>query len=89
MEDNLSDRMAAPRKRGRPSNTEIAARSEPEPVEAVHIPVPGIRCMHCGRGTTPRIIRTAGLQRTVACTLCGRHMVLVYKAGVPVLGRVI
>ena len=91
MQDNIQNRQSLPAKRGgRPTNAEVERRPAPIPVETVTIPITGIRCLHCGKGMMPRILRTTGLQRTVSCSLCGKCMVMVYtKEGIPAIGRCI
>jgi hypothetical protein len=85
MDEQQHDRMAIPRKRGRPSLAEISARAAP--VEAVAIVITtinlpamsGFRCPHCGRGQAPRITKTAGLIRFCLCGLCGKSMRVEYS----------
>lgn len=79
MDHDYTNRLAATtRKRGRPSNAEIAAR-QTVPAEAVQIMVPmaGLRMPCCGRTVVPRILRTLGRERTVACT-CGHTARVAY-----------
>jgi hypothetical protein len=85
MEDSIPNRMATPRKRGRPSLAEIAARMEPVAAQPVTIeqpnlpPMAGFFCPKCGRAQCPRITKTHGLTRYCACGLCGKPMRVEYS----------
>lgn len=88
MEDALSNRQDAPRRRkqGRPTLAEVAARAAPEPPKVAPIPNPnpglppiyGFVCPMCGRAQNPRIIRTVGLVRIASCELCGCRLKMTY-----------
>ena len=85
MESNEWNRMASPRKRGRPSLAEVAARAAPVDaipvvITAVHLPpMRGFRCPHCGRGQAPKITQTAGVIRYCKCSLCDGRMRVEYS----------
>lgn len=84
MDEQQHDRMATPRKRGRPSLAEISARAAPVDAVAIVIttinlpPMDGFRCPRCGRGQVPRITQTVGLTRYCNCGLCGKRMRVEY-----------
>ncbi len=82
MEATPHDRMAIPRKRGRPSNAELAAREKPVPAEeapiSVSVTMQGIRCIGCGRHMVPKVESTRGALRYVRCSLCGSRMAVEY-----------
>jgi hypothetical protein len=78
VEENINNRQAGPRKRGRPSKEYSAANPFVPAVEVPLPPVVGLICLACGRGMQPRIINTARLMRTIACTLCGARMRAIY-----------
>lgn len=89
------NRMATVKKRGRPSNAEIAARAPAVPVVEVMVqpdPLPalaGIVCPCCGRSMIPRIVRTDGNERTVVCAFTGRRMLITYQDTKPLRARLI
>lgn len=91
MEDKSRNRMATPEKRGRPTNDDLAEREAPVPVrgafgevEPVALPpMSPMLCLCCGRGQTPKVIRTNGHQRTVTCGLCAGRMLITYGFGKP------
>lgn len=76
--------MASPKKRGRPTNAEIMARggaqAAVEVTISVVVPMKGISCPACGKAMVPRIQRTRGNSRFVACCLCPANMVIDYTA---------
>ncbi len=83
MDDNLSDRMAAPknRGRGRPPKTEVENR--PPPIEAGPVPLPlGWICPCCGRGMVPKVLRSVSQElKYCSCTLCGKGFKLYTQGG--------
>ncbi len=86
MQDAVYNRMEPTRKRGRPPKAVIEARPAPEPVVVVEVvlpPVQGIKCVACGRGMVPRILRTDPKRRTVNCPFCGRAMTITYSREYP------
>jgi len=83
VEDNTENRMATARKRGRPTNAEVAARAAPVPVEEVTVQLPplkGFNCPCCGKGIVPRIIGTKDLARYAICPHSGRQIIMRYNA---------
>ncbi len=84
MQDNISNRMTSPRGRGRPRKEEVAERESFQPAESIEAelpalpPISGIRCLCCGRGMVPRIIRTDGHKRDIKCSLCDGRMKAIY-----------
>jgi hypothetical protein len=90
MENNINDRQDSPRKRGRPSKEFSDANPFVPAVEAPLPPVMGLICLCCGRGMQPRVINTARLLRTLACSLCGGRMRALYsESGKPTYVRVL
>ncbi len=84
--DEPLNRMSGTRKRGRPTNAEIEARSAPEPVVEAMVtlpPVTGLICPHCGRAMVPRVLSVQPKRRYVSCTSCGRNLTLTYTAEKP------
>ena len=78
-----------PKKRGRPKkdrpdNPVLPAQEAPLP------PVMGLVCPCCGRAMVPRVVNTAGLQRTLLCRLCGGRIRATYGSnGRPAYVRVL
>jgi hypothetical protein len=91
MENNPSNRMASTRKRGNPGSEEILARGQPEPLVEIGTAAPKLPtvkpmiCPCCGRGMTPKIVRTEPTKRYINCTLCGGKMTLTYRTNLPTL----
>ncbi len=77
------------RNRGRPTkDTPTEPYLKAQLVEVTLPPINGLICPHCGRAMVPRVINTAGVQRTISCTLCGGRMRAIYEEdGMPVLVR--
>lgn len=82
MDDNLNDRMAQTRKRGRPPKHGVGAQldrpidDQPQPVHRVEIPIVGIRCPGCGRSMVPRRDRVQDGKAYAHCTLCGVRLLM-------------
>jgi transcription elongation factor Elf1 len=72
------NRMEQPRKRGRPSNADLAARAG-ETQESDALPVvldrhvPPLNCPKCGRGMDPRVTKWHNGAAYCQCRLCGGH----------------
>lgn len=72
--DEVPNRMATTKRRGgRPTNAELDKRPPFKVAEHEELPaVMGVRCLGCGRAQVPRILRTEGRKRRIACSMCGR-----------------
>jgi hypothetical protein len=87
MDKTPPNRMATPDNRGRPSKEDLEKRPAPEPavIGPITEPAPvkpnrmGLRCPHCGRTETPRVLRTRGLERYVSCRFCGGYTLVIYN----------
>lgn len=74
-----TDRMAATRRRGRPTLGEIAARPAEEPVvEVVVDSAKAMECPRCRRHMTPRIDHTKQCIRYASMPCCGVRVRITY-----------
>lgn len=79
MED-VRNRQASPKKRGRPPKATVEARPEPAPLAEVPIRIPGCVCPSCGRAMVPKVLRGTDLVKYCVCTLCSRQFKAERKA---------
>ena len=80
MQDNIQNRTADVRGRGRPPKS--IPTPLPEPVENIEVPqkpLPGITCPCCGRGMVPRRDRVQENKCYARCSLCDGRMVLTFE----------
>lgn len=82
MDPDHTNRMATPRKRGRPSNAELAARQPAEPVEEREIEMSvyqvALCCPHCRRFMSPRIEGGRGFSRYAVMPCCTKRVRIDY-----------
>jgi hypothetical protein len=73
MEDSPENRMAEPRRRGRPPKSANVPTEQfdalPVVLEFRH--VPPLNCPKCRRGMAPRVLRWTGNTAMCSCALCG------------------
>ncbi len=97
MEEANQDRLAVPRRTGRPRDS----TTTPLPAEVVQIhqrddlgdlpvaPVEGFRCPACGRGTPGRRTGSRGSMVYATCTLCGTALSLTCEGSRVVTVRIV
>lgn len=80
MENNIQNRQASPKKRGRPTKAEIESRPVPIPADPIPLNV-GRICPCCGRGMVPKVLRSTENVKYCSCTLCGGSFKMWIEAG--------
>jgi predicted RNA-binding Zn-ribbon protein involved in translation (DUF1610 family) len=82
MIESDNNRMGNPRRRGRPSNAEISARTPAEPAKEVVIEsrasYVALECPHCRRAMVPRVVTSHKLSRYANMPCCGAYVRIDY-----------
>lgn len=53
----------------------------PEPAKFVNVTVRALMCPCCGRGMSPRVLKTEDNKRRMRCGLCGGLFTAIYEEG--------
>ena len=53
----------------------------PEPAKFTNVIVRALVCPCCGRGMSPRVIKTDGNRKRLSCGLCGGRFTAIYSEG--------
>lgn len=58
-----------------------APEAAPEPAQFVDVIVKALVCPCCGRGMSPRVIKTDGNRKRLLCSSCGKPFTAIYTRG--------
>lgn len=53
----------------------------PEPAKFTNVIVRALVCPCCGRGMSPRVIKTDGNRKRLLCSACGKQFTAIYVEG--------